>query len=197
MFNRLERFVPDVLANDLEEFFLDWSINWTFARSTTDINEVNEFKNYNSKLCDRHQFTSVICEHGDILNDELWTFVKPVLYYFMDASGKEIRFINRIKANLLLPDQQHTDDFNTPHVDNHDSLTSFIYYINNSDGDTVLYGDRTQAEQFKPIDRNTPQKGTGIYFPSNLYHGSCNPVESDYRLVINFILDTGENKWQL
>jgi hypothetical protein len=66
---------------------------------------------------------------------------------------------------------------------------SFLYYVNDSDGDTFLF-DEFQKDtiplNFNILERISPKKGKGIFFESDRYHASSNPKHTSIRLVLNF-----------
>ena len=67
---------------------------------------------------------------------------------------------------------------------------SLIYYINDSDGDTIFFN-----KKLKEIKRVTPKKNTAVLFDSNILHCGCNPIKSSMRGVINFIFKDNENNF--
>ena len=97
----------------------------------------------------------------------------------------------RIKVNCLTRDGFESK-YNPPHVDVVEpGFLSLIYYINDSDGDTVLF-DKTIDQGFndlKIVERITPRQGSAFLIPSNQLHASSCPIQNNRRLVINFILE--------
>ena len=61
-------------------------------------------------------------------------------------------------------------------------MSTFLYYVNDSDGDTIFFN-----KNKKEIKRVKPKKGTGVLFKSNTLHAGSNPINSDKRMVINYI----------
>ena len=62
---------------------------------------------------------------------------------------------------------------------------SIIYYVHDTDGDTVFYN----KECKKIIKKVTPKKGRAVIFDSLIFHSYMRPVKSDKRVVINFIVN--------
>lgn len=108
----------------------------------------------------------------------------------------------------------HADFVNVENEQKH--YTSLLYYVNDSDGDTFFFNqfdrridpapsfqtetdwwaNRENAKYKAPEkfdleikQRISPQSGTAVSFPSNLYHASSNPFNTKRRLVINFVMD--------
>ncbi len=88
-------------------------------------------------------------------------------------------------SNYLLKNS-YVDD---PHIDMPERHLVFLYYVNDSDGDTRFWSNTDNVPNLhkEPIFRYTPKKGTGVLFPSETWHCSSNPISSDYRMVINYI----------
>jgi ectoine hydroxylase-related dioxygenase (phytanoyl-CoA dioxygenase family) len=75
-----------------------------------------------------------------------------------------------------------------PHIDADISHLVFIYYVNDSDGDTVFFKQKFNGFPVKNLDeefRISPKAGTAVLFDGNQYHASSSPVNSDYRCVLN------------
>jgi hypothetical protein len=107
----------------------------------------------------------------------------------------EIKQLTRIKFNMLHRiDTQHQQSYNIPHPDetDNDFTYTMVYYVNDSDGDTVLFN-----EFYDKLDNNKkltihqrvkPKKNRALIFNSKRYHASSNPVDNINRTVLNFIM---------
>jgi hypothetical protein len=109
-------------------------------------------------------------------SNETYDLFQPLLNYF-----GEYLLVDRIKYNLLWRSRETSGRHNGLHQDGTSSFLTGVYYVNDSDGDTVI------------IDNNTthkikPKKGSLLIFPSNLNHASSNPSESYNRIVINMVV---------
>jgi len=190
MFNQIENFIPSILADEIETYFTSSEMKWEHKESTVKPETLDSLKvampQYD--IVDNHLFFHPIFNGSPM--SPAWDVVKPLLYFFIQHTKLNVIEVERIKANLLVPNGSKPESFNAPHYDSNDHrYTSFIYYVNNSDGDTIGF---TNKNQFgKPdldiIDRKTPRKGSGIYFPSNYYHTSSNPIECNSRIILNFV----------
>lgn len=120
----------------------------------------------------------------DILNP-VFSTLAPVL-----CNGKDI-YLKSMRVNMLFA----LRDFKVnacaaPHIDvdgyDENSFTA-IYYLNDSDGDTVIFNEMFKdeiPEKLTEYARVTPQRGKVIVFNSNQLHSGCLP-SSGRRLLIN------------
>ena len=95
----------------------------------------------------------------------------------------------RIKANLNSNKTGYKKSSHQPiHNDTHlTGFKSLIYYVNDSDGDTIFFNDN-----LKEIKRVNPKKGKAVLFDSNILHCGSNPINTLNRVVINFIFEGNE-----
>jgi hypothetical protein len=113
---------------------------------------------------------------------------KFVVGEFAKKHNLKIKEITRSRSNISHPalDRRHTP----PHVDNRDDHYVFIYYVNDSDGDTNVYREkydgttRTQDDLnlFKAI---TPKAGLGVLFSGKVFHTWQPPLNTKARCIIN------------
>ena len=112
-------------------------------------------------------------------NKKHFSLINEILYRAGNYNDIIIQHI--LRARLLLhlpspnpgPDPIHTDQDN-PH-------SVLLYYINDSDGDTILYNEDRVTE----IKRVTPKKGRCVLFDGLIPHCSSRPSNSS-RAIINF-----------
>ena len=104
-----------------------------------------------------------------------YLFVLPLLLSFVEEDNFELI---RIKGGLLLPTGI---GYNMPHIDLDAPHKVGLYYVNESDGDTVFFNKDNQVEK-----RVQPKKGSVVIFDGSTYHASSCPLYHNKRVVINF-----------
>lgn len=75
-----------------------------------------------------------------------------------------------------------------PHVDAEYNHLALIYYVNDSDGDTLLYRNKyNKIEDNEMIveHRISPKAGRAVLFDGNSYHSFCYPNINETRSVLN------------
>jgi hypothetical protein len=112
--------------------------------------------------------------------------------------GSKIKEMGRIKSNLLMP--QSGPVMQQPHVDGMEMIDgkpssmgkiTLLYYVNDSDGDTVLYDKYYLGEKIglvKKYQTISPKKGRAVLFDSNQLHAASCPSVGPYRMVMNCVL---------
>jgi hypothetical protein len=81
-----------------------------------------------------------------------------------------------IREEEYLHDNEHKD-FPLPHL-------VCLYYVNDTDGDTFLFGNTAKQTITKRI---TPKKGRVVLFDGSTFHASSMPTEKK-RIILNMIL---------
>jgi hypothetical protein len=112
---------------------------------------------------------------------------KTVLEQFLSRQGFVPKQLIRIKANLLLRSADADPKPFTPHVDLPTPHWVVIYYVNDSDGDTIIL-DKTYPDgaNAKPLQAISPKKGRAVFFDGNHYHCGTTPSQHETRCVLNF-----------
>ena len=123
-----------------------------------------------------------------LLKDDFpWFYVKSSsgdskkIKGFTDTVQFEHHFITyRMKSNLLLQTQNTP---NTPHIDYKFPHDVLLYYVNDSDGETIFYD-----SELNEIKKVNPKRGRIVVFDGSQYHSSTPPQKNKCRCVINMNL---------
>ena len=105
-------------------------------------------------------------------------YINQVVYRLSTTLNFSIINIFRTKVLLQIPsiNTTHDDihvDLNIPHL-------VCLYYINDSDGDTIFFDDNNNE-----IKRVSPKKGRIAFFDGSIKHCSSPPTKT-HRAIINF-----------
>jgi len=127
------------------------------------------------------------------------SFIRVLTLTILD-NAKEFKAVGpvKIKFNMLRKTDFPENHYNIPHVD-YDTLNkmSAIYYVNDSDGDTILFNERFDEtklpEKLTIMQRVAPKKNRLVLFDSDRFHASSNPRTNQERIVINFVFQCNEN----
>jgi len=188
MITYIEDFVTGCLRRDVEKAIVNnpkWL--WQYRTETSGAYSAPDFAWIeDSNTEDSPQLIHVVSDHSKDME-----LISPFIYKISDLVGYELQ-IQRIKANLLWPNalRKNPDSYHRPHSD-HGRLDakSLIYYVNDSDGDTVIFKNSWTGEdpgELEIAQRIRPKAGSAVLFDSTLYHCSTSP-SLGVRAVLNFI----------
>lgn len=183
-----DNILPKGYADAIEEDLMRTQFPWYYINDVTN-------KNYGSNSGLAH----VAFDYG-ATPSEWYPFIKPIIYSIAEVNNAPVKELFRIRVGLLTPTVDTDHEYNTPHVDFLWPHYTACYYVNDSDGDTVLF-DKTLTDAgnistdleiqkytaqttFNVVSRATPKKGSVCIFNGTRFHASSKPKHHDRRLVI-------------
>ena len=113
-------------------------------------------------------------------------FIEPMLYQILDVTNCDI--IWRARADMLT--WSGKEEFIHPaHIDFTEPNTAAVFYVNESDGDTIFYNakpdDVANYKDLKIYDRVSPKANRLVLFDGNVLHTGCSPTKYKQRILIN------------
>lgn len=176
----IDNCIPSTIQNQIEKLAIDSNIKFGYNNYT------NHSLFHDSKYQDGSQLVNKFIEDGQFLvGDVSHFFLLPLqIICLQQQLNFSLQGVIRAKVNLKFKQESKLDNFiNPPHVDNNieNSLIG-IYYINDSDGDTVIYEDR-DLKISKTIE---PKKGRMILMDGSNIHSASHPLKTETRMVINY-----------
>lgn len=184
--------VVDKETQDLiEKTIFSPETQWTFGRTVFYHTHPEVTKEHQSKVM---SFTKSLSRADDNFQvDDLDLYISPIV----EASnkvGNRIQKLMTSRIQLQIPLNDPSPN-GIPHVDGYRQFPYMVgvYYVNDSEGDTVLYKQTTNdttPDEVKAgkitIDQTiSPKKGRLIVFDGNIYHASGRP-RKDVRCIINY-----------
>ena len=196
MIKVIDNYLPKEYVNNIEKLFLKPEINnsseiaWFYNDYTAskDKDYIDRIKN-NKHFFDSFQFTHIFYNMGEKNSSHFDKIVR-----ILEDTKVNWESIERAKANLTTPlPNSKSGDITVPHQDirpndnyyKNKKFISIIYYVHDTDGDTVFYDNECK----KIIKKVSPKKGRAVIFDSLIFHSYKRPVKSDKRVVINFIVN--------
>jgi hypothetical protein len=159
---------------------------WDHLPNTNGEKNYPKLKNKKINVSDDEQFA-----HSASLFDDQFSIVhdlgKDILNIFAKKNNIEVKKILRVKSNILNKTNKK-NHINPPHIDIHIPHFVFLYYVNDSDGDTVLFNEMYSFEKEPELTINKrikPKAGSAIVFNGFNYHSSSAPIDTNERIVIN------------
>ncbi len=114
--------------------------------------------------------------------------ILPLAYSLEQKTGIKINNIYRIRLALTTSDD--TEILHGSHIDMEEPHKVLLYYVNDSDGDTVMYNEFYTKEHGGDIDltfkeKISPKKNRAVIFDGLRYHNSIKPIKQKHRFIIN------------
>ena len=93
------------------------------------------------------------------------------------------------RSFLQFPLNLNSSDDDTPHIDLDEGEKHIVvlYYVVTSDGDTVIYNQRTESDVYTVKQKVTPKQGRVVIFDGGLYHTAQQALRQ-IRCIVNYNL---------
>jgi len=179
--------IDDIISKELQETIkntlLGQNFNWFFIPDITNV------RSKQNRPGLRHLF--VVEER---INSDYHNLVLPII----ENSCKKINFnytkIVNGRSFLQLPLLLKDRTIDTPHIDIYQKHLVVLYYVMDSDGDTVIYNEKYKNEKsipyfedMKVYKRVTPKQGRVVIFNGLHWHTAEQPKDN-VRCIINYNL---------
>jgi len=197
--------IKDLMPYDFQNSIIDrmrgensfpwYTIDRIGHKDYFDKNDTNVY--IDKKVSDYGGLYHMILDEGIPRSDDCYFFIK-ILESYCSIMNKNISTIHRVRIRYTHPVPNHNNEkYAAPHIDFNSEVdfTTLVYYVDDSDGDTILFSKKHIAgEEYDPIVkepltevyRHTPKKGEAIVFNGHRYHAGNYPVNYGRRIVINF-----------
>jgi hypothetical protein len=126
------------------------------------------------------------------------SFIEPMLLQILEVANCDLIF--RARADMVT--WSGGKDFIYPaHIDFPFPNVATIFYVNESDGDTIFYnervGDVANYKDLKIYDRVSPKANRLVLFDGDLLHTGSSPTKFKQRILINsnYIKNENEEKY--
>ena len=171
--------IKKVLLSDYE--YKGYEFPWYFTQDVTNP--------LNSNTQKRSAFY-----HGYVVTDDdtIGTIDSVFHYLFVpliDNScskiGKQDVTIIKGRSFLQLPINFKGEREDLPHVDIVGDHFVMLYYVCDSDGDTIIYNEQEKSNNYTVQKRITPKQGRVVLFDGSYYHTAEQPL-NNIRCVVNY-----------
>ena len=133
--------------------------------------------------------------HGYVVSDDddtMGTIDSPFHYLFVSLIENACNKIDRKNVDVIkgrsflqLPINFKGEREDTPHVDIVDDHFVMLYYVCDSDGDTIIYNEQEKSNSYTVQKRITPKQGRVVLFDGSYYHTAEQPL-NNIRCVVNY-----------
>ena len=111
----------------------------------------------------------------------------PLLDSVCSKIDKQNITIIKGRSFLQLPINFRGEREDSPHVDIFDDHFVILYYVCDSDGDTIIYNEQVKSDNYTVQKRITPKQGRVVLFDGSYYHTAEQPL-NNVRCVVNYDL---------
>jgi len=189
--------IDDVISKSYQELLAKdimlmspWNYVEDVAHSQVEIERLNSLGQtvYNSP-----GFACGYYNNRQGLLSPLWYLLKPVLWEACEKIDLLPKEVITCRAFMTMPDPTAVREWDNPHVDFNFPHWVCLYYVNDSDGDTVFFNSNSKetpmgslrTEDIEVVKRITPLRGRVVLFDGTHYHSSTRGT-SGTRCVINY-----------
>ena len=119
-------------------------------------------------------------------NAQFNDYAKGLLVKFVMKHKIPIKEVLRVKSTSTFPKPDPRPDW--AHVDYTFPGYVLLIYVNDSEGDTILYDQTYTGKEITDLTervRVTPKAGRAVVFDNLIYHAVATPVNNNFRQVIN------------
>jgi hypothetical protein len=189
------------IQDEIEKYVYDENTQWETLKNVTKLDGVHTNYSFPAK---------VIPEA--IINKDVLKFIDLIIENSLNKINKKLLKRYRVKINKTIP---HTIDLNQEHrllhVDTVVEHVTIIYYINDADGDTLIFNDKNNKhlnklkgfkdnddfldlKSFELSNSITPKKGRVVIFDGNLWHYGKYPTKGERNVInINLVIEKLKN----
>jgi len=157
---------------------MPWYFKTSLDSNVKNIVDKNKL-NYTSSI----GFQNVIFNELGVHNQYLFSITNDIVKNVLNIKKIKNLYLNISRIFLLLPINNKTGILQ-PHIDFHKKHLVILYYVFNSDGETIFYEDN---KNFKIIKTIEPKQGRCVLFEGSTYHSYKLP-EKNIRCVLNINL---------
>ena len=125
---------------------------------------------------------------SDIVSDFHDLFI-PLLELACETLEVPSARIVQGRSFMQFPLNLQSDEDDTPHIDLEEGERHIVvlYYVKDSDGDTVIYNERTESNTYTVKQKVTPKQGRVVIFDGGQYHTAQQAINS-VRCIVNYNL---------
>ena len=188
----IEDIIPVDYQNHLLETLTGWDFPWVLNK-----NIVSGDACFRDLKSNPPGFNHFFYEQNAPTSN-FFQLVYPLVLSITSKANVPFNRLYRMRANLTLANGPENTDHLMPHIDSFHPHWNAIYYVNDSDGDTIIYDrmydkstenwiDITRLEHNKlPVKQTvTPKKGRVVLFDGRYLHNSSTPLHGP-RCILNF-----------
>lgn len=178
-------FLTDEEKNKINQLVFGNDINWNLNKETVSVDYYSYATISNKDTEEHFQFTHWLKHKSKEESRYYDYFYNNIFLKFLNKNNINHSEVIRAKLNLVTSFKEGVHQ--TAHVDLKYPHSVFLYYINDSDGDTVFFNEKYNGtkQELTVANKISPEIGKGIVFDGLTYHSPTAPNKYPYRAVLN------------
>lgn len=182
----VDNFLSKSYFNSLSSLILDDGFPWSYNKEITSTFDDDRLGSYG------FQFHMIM--HGNYRQCRELDISLGCLQTIQDYIGAKNIFKARYDMTMYNPEKF----LHNPHIDGDEipNYVSSILYMNDSDGDTIIYNEKCMRISDMDYDKEytikksiTPKANRLVLFKGNLVHTGHSPSENKSRVLLNVVFD--------
>jgi hypothetical protein len=161
-------------------------IIWHALENTSGLRQYPTIKDSDLMVSEDKQYSHAASFNNKKISD-IHDLGSNILNTFAKKHGIKVKETLRIKANILNKTGKK-DHIHPPHIDMTIPHLVLLYYVNDSDGDTIMFNEKHYSEIIPTLTVDkaiSPKAGSAIVFDGLTYHASSSPRNTEERIVLN------------
>lgn len=176
----IDDFLTPTYANVVEETLQAPQQPWSFLKNSSVENEKNQecILNYGFNFL---IYSKLNPSERGWSESPITMLLRPFLYQVQDTICRTRLLRCRVDMTVA----SSVPVLHSPHVDVLGNHITTIYYVSDSDGDTVVYNEREKSNQYSVMKTISPKKNRLVIFDGEHYHTGHSPMKHKNRILIN------------
>lgn len=190
IYEKMDNALPKLIFNKLQSFVFSGRMDWHYTGTAfkgANEDDIFSFSFYNNIIFGQYREKNI----ADLVED--------CFLFLMDKTGQNFKELARARIGLIMPTPHPV--IHDPHVDYEQSHRTALLYLNDADGNTLLYNEMydpksgTNSHDYFRLGLNksvtvaaesTPEANKFLWFDGLRYHSSTSPTQTARRVAINF-----------
>lgn len=181
----IDDFLPDKIFDTLQKNIMHWSVPWSVCQTANGDSKyyIEDYQSFGCLITPSNPLTELVGVCATVANKII--------------RSQELQVCEPARIRLGLLTRDNIFRINGAHIDAQVPHTVALLYINDSDGDTILYrnrydpGDETCKPVYTPDELSiyktvSPKPNRLLVFDGFTYHSSSTPVKNQLRYAVNF-----------
>ena len=177
----IDNFLTKTYHNHILDLLTSLDFEWQYGANITEPQSRSKEEHFNE-----YGFSHCFWDGSKKEQNGRYTpFIQPMLYQIMDFANCD--FIIRARADMVT--WTGKENFIHPaHIDFDIPNTASIFYVNETDGDTIFYNIKPndvpngEADELEKV---SPKANRLVLFDGDLLHTGCSPRKHKNRILIN------------